>query len=359
MEIPTMSLGRVTRESFTATSIIVERAIAVGYGGGVRGRSSRQIRVAVALAVLGGGRARAEAQQPVGAGPAVVGTGDCPAPEAISAELATLLPADGPAAAGRVEIADLGPLFRVIVAGRQREYRDEGRDCAHRAQVAAVFVALTLNPASVATSEPTPTSAPPPTPVPPPLPPSPVPSASRAAAAPVDLDLAVVRLELGAAIDVGVGGDGSVAHPGVALRLAAGRGRLALTAGSAALAPVDATLGGVHLRQWRLPVDAGVRVHFDAGKLAPYAELGLGLTLVSERAVELATSSGRQYGTELGLRAAVGARLVTGARVTAFAALQAELVPSPVAIFALPRGDAGSTPAVWLGATVGGSLGVR
>ncbi len=326
----------------------------------MRGRSSRQLRVAVALAALGAGGARAGAQQPAGGGPAVVGTGDCPAPQAVSAELATLLPADRPTgtarAAGPVEIADLGGLFRVIVAGRVREYRDEGRDCAHRARAAAVFVALTLNPASLA--EP-PAPAPMPTPTPTPVPPLPATPPPPDAPLPVDLDLAVVRLELGAAIDVGLGADAPIAHPGVALRIAAGRGRLALTAGTAALLPVDAAVGGVDLRQWRLPVDAGVRVRFDAGKLAPYAELGLGATLVSERAVDLATTSGRQYGTELGIRAAIGARLVTRARLAAFAALQAELVPSPVTIFALPRGEAGSTPAVWLGATVGGSVGLR
>ena len=79
---------------------------------------------------------------------------------------------------------------------------------------------------------------------------------------------------------------------------------------------------------------------------------------MSEQATALATSTGRQYGAELGLRAALGARLVTRGRLTAFAMLQAELVPSPVSIFALPRGAAGDAPAVWLGAAVGGSVGL-
>jgi len=126
---------------------------------------------------------------------------------------------------------------------------------------------------------------------------------------------------------------------------------------------VDTTIGGIHLRQWRLPVDAGLRVRLGAGdvpaKLAPYAELGLAVTLVSERATELATSTGRQYGAELGLRGALGARIVTQSRLTMFAMLQAELVPSPVSVSALPRGTAGDAPALWLGAVFGGSVGLR
>ena len=81
------------------------------------------------------------------------GDSSCPLPEAVAAELATLIPSDRLAetarAPGAIQLADLGPLFRVIAAGRTREYRDEGRDCAHRARVAAVFVALALAPAAL------------------------------------------------------------------------------------------------------------------------------------------------------------------------------------------------------------------
>jgi hypothetical protein len=290
-----------------------------------------------------------------GAGPLgpFLGSSACPQPEAVAAELATLVQADrGPGAvraAGPIEIVDLGASFRVGAAGRAREYRDEARDCAHRARVAAVFVALAIAPASLAE----PPAPPPPQPPPPPAPRPAPPQAPSAPPAPADR----IRIDVGAAVDVGVGANNLVAHPGVAFRVAAGQGRLAFVAGASALVPVDTTIGGVRLSAWRLPVDAGVRARLTPAALAPYADLGLGATLVSARGVDLATTDS-DTGVELGLRAAVGARLATPARLTAFATIAAEWVPRPAAIFALPRGEAGHTPAVWLGATVGGSVGL-
>src|SRR6185295_1868588 len=83
------------------------------------------------------------------------------------------------------------------------------------------------------------------------------------------------RLDIAAALDAGVGSADRVAQGGVALRLTVGRERLAFAAGALALWPVDTSIGGVRLRQWRLPIDAGVRVQRGGERFAPYAELGL------------------------------------------------------------------------------------
>jgi hypothetical protein len=108
------------------------------------------------------------------------------------------------AAAPAVELVDLGAPFQVVVGGRVREYRDEARDCAQRARVAAVFVAMTIDPASIA--------APPPPPPPPP--PAAAPGAPPGA-----------RLGVAAAVDSGLGSSGVVVQGGLDLRLAAGRRR--------------------------------------------------------------------------------------------------------------------------------------
>ena len=148
------------------------------------------------------------------------------------------------------------------------------------------------------------------------------------------------------------------ADAGGSLRVAIGRRRFAFVAGAVALAPVDAYPGGVRLRQWRLPVDVGVRAQLAGKRFEPYGELGLGAALLSERAPDLASpKSGTSV--ELGVRACVGARLATHGRLAPFAALGAELVPSPPAVFALPQGVVGHTPSLWIGATVGVSLGFR
>jgi hypothetical protein len=146
-------------------------------------------------------------------------------------------------------------------------------------------------------------------------------------------------------------------HAGGALRVAAGRGRLALVAGVTTLAPADASVGGVRLRQWRLPVDVGVRARAVNARVEAYGELGVAAALLSERALDLARAESRAT-VELGVRAAAGYRFATASRFAPFFALQAELVPFPPAIFALPQGIAGHTPLLWIGATAGVSMGV-
>jgi hypothetical protein len=319
-------------------------------------------RLVVAAAFLAAGSTQAGAAQsdddappPAATAPADIealfgGSSSCPRPELVRAELATLLPPERlnarlralPGTPTVVELYDLGVPFRVVAAGHVREYRDEARDCAYRARVAAVFVALTIDPASVAM----PPSPPPPRAAPP---------AAIAEAPPAPLAPPAARLDVAAAVDAGFGSD-RVAHGGAAVRLAIGRGRFAFAAGTLLLLPSDTTLGDVRLRQWRLPVDAGARATVTGLPFTPYVELGLSAAILSESAPDLVTSSGRTA-VELGARASIGARFGSS-RFAPFAALHAELVPSPAAIFALPQGEVGHAPRLWIGATAGASVGL-
>jgi hypothetical protein len=311
----------------------------------VRERVPQTARLA-ALAVCLAAAARAQAAEP-DLESLVAGTSTCPRPDAVLAELATLLPPERLAARLRaltpappVELYDRGVPFQVVVAGRVREYRDEARDCAQRARVAAVFVAMTIDPASIA--------APPPPPAPPAPPPAVV---ETVPAEPVP---ARALLDIAGAIDAGIA-DKSVAQGGVGLRVVAGARRFAFAAGALALAPVDTSIGGVQLRQWRLPVDAGVRVQLGGRRIAPYAEVGLAAAVLSETARDLATAQSRTT-VELGARGAFGVRF-GGSRWAPFTALHAELVPRPAEIYALPQGVAGHTPYLWVGASAGASVG--
>ena len=239
-----------------------------------------------------------------------------------------------------MEIVDLGVPYRIIAAGQVREYRDESRDCAYRARIAAVFVALALDPAQLP-------APPPPPPAPPPLP-APPPSL-EAAPAPR------ARLDLGATAIGGLGPDDHVGQIGIELRWSAGRGQLGPAAGVTALLPVDTTVGGVRLRQWRLPVDVGLRARSHGPRFERYGELGVSAALLSERALDLASPKS-QTGLEVGVRLGVGVHAAR-ARLSPFAALTAELVPIPPTVFALPAGTLGHTPLFWIGATAGVSLG--
>ena len=282
------------------------------------------------------------------------GPSTCPRPDAVWSELVTLVPPERLEARLRavargktplVELVDLGVPYRILAAGQVREYRDESRDCAYRARIAAVFVALAIDPAELPAQPSMPTAVPPA--APPPVP--------RVAPEPVDeLQSPRARLDLGATIVGGLGPEDHVGQVGAELRWSAGRHWLGPEAGVTALLPVDNTVGGVRLRQWRLPVDAGLRARSAGPRFERYGELGVSAALLSERALDLASSSS-QTGLELGLRLAVGVH-ASHARCAPFAALSAELVPLPPAIFALPAGTVGHTPIFWIGATAGASL---
>jgi hypothetical protein len=315
--------------------------------------SARLVAAAASVIIVAAGHAGAA--EPPELESLVAGASSCPRPDLVLAELATLLPPDRlaarlralPGAPAVVELVDRGVPFQVIIAGRVREYRDEARDCVHRARVAAVFVALTIDPAFVAAA------APPPVAPPPVAPPPPPPTVVEPMPAPATPPRA--RVDVAAAIDAGVGSADRVAQAGAALRLTIGRGRLAFVAGAIALWPVDTTVGGVRLHQWRLPFDAGVRVNLAGRNLAPYAEAGLCAAVLTETALDLATANSRTA-VEIGARAAFGVR-AGASRFAPFAALHVELIPYPAEIYALPQGVAGRTPHLWLGASAGASIG--
>lgn len=274
------------------------------------------------------------------------GSSLCPRPEDVWRELGTLVPSERLAqrlaeAAGPttpVQIFDLGVPYRVIAAGRVREYRDETRDCAHRARVAAVFVALALDP-PVASSEPA-------LPIPPPL------GAVAPSAAPAP---GLAHLDVGGGGDAGIGPDGHVVQATAVLRLTLGRGVWSFLFGVAGSIPADTSVGGLRVRQWRLPADIGVRARLVGGEVTLYGEAGVAVAWLSARALDL-NANETHAGFEVGAFAGVGLRFLPSARLGPFVALRSEFVPSPPGILALPRGIVGHTPALWLGATAGAAI---
>ena len=286
------------------------------------------------------------------------GTSLCPTPEATWQELLMLVPREhlfarlgGPSeAALPIQIEDLGGKFRISVLDRVREYREDARDCAHRARMASIFAAVIIDPAALIETA---TCEHPPCSISVPEPPVPAPAKEL----PAPLPAPVFRLDLSPALFAGMGADKPSLHWGGALRIALGRGSLVPILGAAVLAPAETTLGGVRLRQWRLPVDVGIRAVLPGSWTDLYGELGVTLALLSERALDLATSKS-QTAVELGGRVGLGARLKAQTGLTPFIALQAEFVPDPPSVFALPEGVLGRTPMFWVGASAGVSWGI-
>lgn len=291
--------------------------------------------------------------------PFIGGTSTCPSPASVWTELGTLVPTERLDAyqANRVarspmesnpppavEIVDLGLKFRVLAGGRAREYRDDAQDCTYRARVAAVFVALAVDPAAVLAEPP-----PPPVPSPPPAPAPERPPPPVVAAR-------LVQVEIGVGVDRSLGSGPRATQLGGGLRVILGRGPVALVVGAAAFLAKDAELNGLHVNQRHDPLDLGLRARWQGSFVEPYAEIGLGLALISEEALNLGTNASGQT-VEPGGFAVIGAHLAARSRVGFFVAGRAEWIPSPVQIRALPTGVVGHAPAFWAGATCGLSVG--
>jgi hypothetical protein len=293
------------------------------------------------------------------------GTSACPLPSDVWNELGTLVPANrlmdyqatldaalpastpaaGPAPPS-VEIVDLGEKYRVIAGGRVREYRNQGRDCTYRARVAAVFVALTVDPAVLAVEPPPPASAPSP---PPPPSQSPTPSSAATAEHVADVEALV-------AVDRSAGGGPQATHTGAGVRLILGRGPLAIVVGALAFRTVDSSLGGVSLTQGHDPLDLGVRLRAQYFFFEPYAEIGLALALLSEEGRQTSVPM-KSRAIELGGFLVAGVRVPAQSRVGLVLAARGEWVPSPADLTVLPAGGLGHAPALWFGATAGATVG--
>src|SRR5579863_10458190 len=154
---------------------------------------------------------------PLDASSVIGGPSTCPRPSAVWDELVTLVPPERLEARLRtvtrgktplVEIVDLGVPYRILAAGQVREYRDESRDCAYRARIAAVFVALAIDPAQLPSQPPMPAPATPAAPSP----------APQAAPPPIeDLPSPRARLDLGATVGGGLGPEDRVGQIGAEL----------------------------------------------------------------------------------------------------------------------------------------------
>jgi hypothetical protein len=272
------------------------------------------------------------------------GAGTCPRTDAVRSELLTVMSEDhmsegspvGPPLWPKVEIIDLGPAFRVIANGREREYRDESRDCERRARVAAVFAAVALGlPAAVA----------------------PPPAQVLSQAKPGSAQPPIVQIEVGGAVEAGIASTDRALLGGGGLRLVIGRGSLAFAIGISAYAPNTATLGSLGVRQFHVPADVGIRTRSHFGSIDISADLGFAAGALWLRAPDL-TSPRSVTIVEFGIRAGAALHYRPASRFAPFLAVQAQLVVNPHSLYAPPRGVVGNAPPIWLGAVAGAAIGL-
>jgi hypothetical protein len=318
------------------------------------GTRRHKVTLVVMLAVPGTALAQSAAVDPA---MLVGGPSDCPSPGMVWQDLVPLVPSEvlvdrlralgGPAPP--VRVVDLGASFRVIAGARIREYPEAARDCAKRAQFAAVFVAVAAGADAMSSSMP-------------PVPPVPPLPADVLRTAPVDVVAsrrpARFRLELGANAGTALGGGETTIAPGLALRTAFDNRRLIAVAGVTVLAPVEGKVGGVGIRHWQATGDVDVRsASLVLGRWRAYAELGAAFALLADRASNLALAR-TQVSYAVGPRAAVGLLLATRGALSPFFLISGAWFPHAPELFALPAGDLGRAAAWNLGATAGASWSV-
>jgi hypothetical protein len=299
------------------------------------------------------------AQAPDSSPDFVSGSSDCPALKSVQQGVLSLIPPQRQELLQhgvRVELEDLGDSYRVTVwkQGRsvKKSYSDPARDCEGRARFAAVFAVLTLMPPElglVPVPEPTPEPPPAPTPAPPPPPPPP-PVPPPAPGPLARIELSALYAYAPAILDAP-----TLDTWGGELRVALGRGSFAGTLSIAYTRRSKFDLGGEQGDVARLPLSAGLRVRSELGAWALGGDLGLLAVPQRVRGTSLLVNHAHSA-LELGLRAGVFVARPLGAHVEPFVGAFAWISPGPRNIAALPQGDLGNVPYLWIGGAAGVAL---
>jgi len=308
----------------------------------------RRVALALLVAAWAGRLGVARAQSPA----AISIEGACPDGRAIERAIAALIPR-GTAAlpeSAHATVEDAGESYRVEVQSaavtRSRLFRDAARDCEQRARFAAVFIVLTLLPPELAVP-----AAPKPAPPPPPAPPAPAPPIAPPRAPRLRLEAAALGEWAPAAF-----ASASALALGGQLQAAYRLGPIAPALSVAVEPRIDYTIGGLQVRERRVPIGAGVRVQHATRGLELAAQLELVLAPLQAQGRNSAMPAS---GTRLDVGARAGAQIRLGApqrRLAPFVGFQVSLFPWPYEISTTPAGGLGTTPPLWLGVTAGLSL---
>jgi hypothetical protein len=296
-----------------------------------------QLATCLAIAVFSG-----EARAAPPARLSVTSTDACPSPAMVAAALHRVFPEVAIVSAGpglpSVAVAELGAVFRVEVAGEARSFSDAARRCVERANTAAAFASLVLDPPEVDIA----------------LPERPVAVVPRAVALPS------VALQVGALFSAAprLGHDNSLIAGGGTLRLFVGSRRVGGVVGVSAVSPATLDFPAAHARVLRFPIDAGVRGRLHRGPWSFVADLELLSTaiVIGGRSV---SDPKQSSGIELGLRVAAQAELAVGHRLAPFLALEAQVLPREHELVVAGTGAIGTTPPLWLGVALGLSFDLR
>jgi hypothetical protein len=258
----------------------------------------------------------------------------------VTSELAVPLPDDA-------AIVDRGTEFRVTIAGQERSFADPARGCAERAQNAAVFVALVLDPPTIAdltAPEPAPPPAAPPAP---PAPEKPRHSPPVNQVNTTSWDFTVKGLLMAAPAEgtrqtAVAGGFGAWIRGQHPVHIAVGAGLL-----KGALDFTDVTADA-----WWIPLDVALGFAGRTGSWEVAGEIGPNASLLSIAGRDLKDARS-QIRLELGARAAGSSRFWLSQNFALFLSAEGIFRPMPYALQINPQGEVGQMPSLWFGGAAG------
>ena len=266
----------------------------------------------------------------------------------------------------QIDVVDLGDHYVITAKERMREYTDEARDCAKRARVAAVFVALTLAPPEIGSASgaaspkvegPEPEVAPPILPAPPPIP-VPVGPPSKPATPPLPARMSRAwrpGVELGTRVALAPRGDKSLVDLGGQVQFILTSLHWGVTFGANVPAPSTLEIESVRVQQARYSGIFGVRLSWRSDQIRAAVDLCALAALLRLQRLDSTTAyaetrvePGLHLGTTWALR---------GDFLSPYVGGYAELIPFTIPIAVEPRGIIGHTSAVWLGLVAGIAMG--
>jgi hypothetical protein len=281
--------------------------------------------------------------------------GACPSPAQVAFVLKRLLrqtrvtSESAPPLPEDAAIADQGSEFRITIAGQERSFVDTARSCAERAQNAAVFVALVLDPPMVAEAA-APETAPPPPPPVAHLPEKPRQAVPITTMSPPSWDFTLKGLLLIAPASndrqtAVAGGLGAWLRGQHAIHVAFGAGVL-----KGALAFDDVTADA-----WWIPLDLALGFAGRAGAWELAGEIGPNASILSITGRDLRDARS-QIRLEVGARAAGSLRFWLSQKFAPFLSAEGVFRPIPYALRINPQGEVGQMPSFWVGGAAGLSV---
>ncbi len=259
--------------------------------------------------------------------------GECPRREAVARELGPLLrhfhiaKPEASAAAAIVTVTDEGRSFSLQVLDTKRRIEDEALDCDERARIAAVLIAMALEPAQGPLED---------------VKPAVKPATSGPAPAVESVDPPIeVSAELSAMAGFGFAVDGVGRGIGPLVGLRVGRGAWAVRLGAGLFPSEEHRFDAALVTLRRFPMDLGVAHAFGADDWSIEPALGVAFDPFTVEVEGLAAPN-REVRLDVGPRATL--QISSGSTsVRAIAALRATWFPRPYELVVNPTGQVGTT----------------